>query len=264
MPAEKSIKGLAVVTGASSGIGYELARCAARDGYNLIIVADEAEIETAATQLRAAGTEVEAVQADLSTQAGVEKLLSRIATKEWPVDLLFANAGQGLGNGFLDQKMDAVQRVIATNISGTVALVHAIGSGMRQRGSGRILLTGSIAGFMPGTFQAVYNATKAFINSFSFALREELDGTGVTVTCLMPGATETAFFERADMLDTAVGKQKKDDPGFVAQIGYDAMMNGDGDVVSGWKNKLISAAANVTPSDILAKQHRKMAAREGK
>lgn len=240
MPAEKSIKGLAVVTGASSGIGYELARCAAQDGYNLIIVADEAEIETAATQLRAAGTEVEAVQADLSTQAGVEKLLSRIATKEWPVDLLFANAGQGLGNGFLDQKMDAVQRVIATNISG------------------------SIAGFMPGTFQAVYNATKAFINSFSFALREELDGTGVTVTCLMPGATETAFFERADMLDTAVGKQKKDDPGFVAQIGYDAMMNGDGDVVSGWKNKLISAAANVTPSDILAKQHRKMAAREGK
>lgn len=94
--------------------------------------------------------------------------------------------------------------------------------------------------------QAVYNATKAFINSFSFALREELDGTGVTVTCLMPGATETAFFERADMLDTPVGKQKKDDPGFVAQIGYDAIMNGDGDVVSGWKNKLMSAAANVT------------------
>ncbi|MDR6590121.1 short-subunit dehydrogenase [Agrobacterium tumefaciens] len=122
MPAEKSIKGFAVVTGASSGIGYELARCAAQDGYNLVIVADE----TAATKLRAAGTEVEAVQADLSTQAGVEKLLSRIATKERPVDLLFANAGQGLGNGFLDQKMDAIQRVIATNISGTAALADAI------------------------------------------------------------------------------------------------------------------------------------------
>jgi len=183
----------------------------------------------------------------------LEKILSRIATKESPVDLLFANTGQGLGNGFLDQKMDAIQRVIATNVSGTVALVHAIGNGMRQRGSGRILFTGSIAGFMPGSFQAVYNATKAFINSFSFALREELDGTGVTVTCLMPGATETAFFERADMLDTPVGKQKKDDPGFVAQIGYDAMMNGDGDVVSGWKNKLMSAAANVTSSEILPK-----------
>ncbi|MDP9563402.1 UNVERIFIED_ORG: short-subunit dehydrogenase [Rhizobium nepotum] len=260
----KSIKGLAVVTGASTGIGYELARCAAQDGYDLIIVADEAEIETAATQLRAAGTQIEAVQADLSTQAGVQKLLSCIAMKEQAVDLLFANAGQGLGKGFLDQKMDTIQQVIATNISGTVALVHAIGNGMRQRGSGRILFTGSIAGFMPGTFQAVYNATKALINSFSFAFREELDGTGVTVTCLMPGATETAFFERADMLDTPVGKQKKDDPGFVAQIGYDAMMNGEGDVVSGWKNKLISAAANVTASETLAKQHRKMAAPEGK
>ncbi|WCK05653.1 SDR family NAD(P)-dependent oxidoreductase [Agrobacterium tumefaciens] len=259
-----STKGLAVVTGASSGIGYELARCAAQDGYDLIIVADEAEIETAATHLRAVGTEVEAVQVDLSTQVGVEKLLSRIATKERPVDLLFANAGQGLGHGFLDQKMDAIQRVIATNISGTIALVHAIGNGMRQRGSGRILFTGSIAGFMPGTFQAVYNATKAFINSFSFALREELDGTGVTVTCLMPGATQTAFFERADMLETPVGRQKKDDPGFVAEIGYDAMMKGEGDVVSGWKNKLMSAAANVTPSETLAKQHRKMAAPEEK
>ncbi|MCZ7486142.1 SDR family NAD(P)-dependent oxidoreductase [Rhizobium rhizogenes] len=264
MMAEKSGNGLAVITGASTGIGYELARCAAQDGYDLIIVADETEIETAATKLRAAGTRVEAVQADISTQTGVEKLLCHIATKERPVDLLFANAGQGLGNGFLDQRMEAIQKVIATNISGTVALVHAIGSGMRQRGNGRILLTGSIAGFMPGTFQAVYNATKAFINSFSFALREELDGTGVTVTCLMPGATETAFFKRADMLDTPVGRQKKDDPGFVAQTGYDAMMNGDGDVVSGWKNKLMSAAANVTPAETLAKQHRKMAEPDGK
>lgn len=258
-----SRKGLAVVTGASSGIGYELARCAVQDGYDLIVVADEAEIESAAARLRAAGTEVEAVQADLSTQAGVEKLLSRIAADGRPVDLLFANAGQGLGDGFLDQQMEAIQRVIATNISGTVALVHAIGNGMRQRGSGRILFTGSIAGFMPGTFKAVYNATKAFINSFSFALREELNGSGVTVTCLMPGATETAFFERADMLDTPVGKQKKDDPGFVAQVGYEAMMNGEGDVVSGWKNKLMTAAANVTPAETLARQHRKMAEPDG-
>lgn len=136
MMAEKSGNGLAVITGASTGIGYELARCAAQDGYDLIIVADETEIETAATKLRAAGTQVEAVQADLSTQTGVEKLLCHIATKERPVDLLFANAGQGLGNGFLDQRMEAIQKVIATNISGTVALVHAIGSGMRQRGTG--------------------------------------------------------------------------------------------------------------------------------
>ena len=112
---------------------------------------------------------------------------------------------------------------------------------------------------MPGTFQAVYNGTKAFINSFSFALREELKDTGVSVTCLMPGATETEFFERADMLDTPVGQSEKDDPAFVARIGFEAMMNGEGDVVSGWKNKIISAAANITPAETLAKQHRKMA-----
>jgi len=130
---------------------------------------------------------------------------------------------------------------------------------MRRRGQGRILLTGSIAGFMPGTYQAVYNGTKAFVDSFSFALRAELKDTGVTVTCLMPGATETDFFERADMLDTKVGQSEKDDPADVARVGFDAMMRGDGDVVSGWKNKLQSAIANITPAGMLAEQHRKMA-----
>jgi short-subunit dehydrogenase len=130
---------------------------------------------------------------------------------------------------------------------------------MRSRGEGRILLTGSIAGFMPGTYQAIYNGTKAFIDSFAFALRAELKDSGVTVTCLMPGATETDFFERADMLDTKVGQQQKDDPADVARVGFDAMMRGDGDVVSGWKNKLQSAIANVTPSGVLAEQHRRMA-----
>ena len=130
---------------------------------------------------------------------------------------------------------------------------------MRQRGQGRILITGSIAGFMPGSFQAVYNGTKAFIDSFSFALRNELKDTKITVTCLMPGATETEFFERADMLDTKIGQQEKDDPAKVARDGFDAMMKGEGDVVSGWKNKLQVAAASVTPSSVLAEQHRKMA-----
>jgi short-subunit dehydrogenase len=130
---------------------------------------------------------------------------------------------------------------------------------MRGRGHGRILITGSIAGFMPGTYQAVYNGTKAFLDSFSFALRAELKGSGVTVTCLMPGATETDFFERADMLDTKVGAGKKDDPADVAEVGFKAMMNGDGDVVSGWQNKLQAAIASVMPSGFMAEQHRKMA-----
>ena len=130
---------------------------------------------------------------------------------------------------------------------------------MRVRKHGRILIVGSIAGFMPGSYSAVYNGTKAFLNSFSFALRNELKDTGVTVTCLMPGATETEFFERADMLDTKVGQQQKDDAADVAKAGFEAMMRGDGDIVTGWKNKLRSAVANVTPASVLAEQHRKIA-----
>src|SRR5213082_85702 len=147
----------------------------------------------------------------------------------------------------------------STPIPGTLYLIQKVGRDMRARGAGRILITGSIAGFMPGTYQAVYNGTKAFMDSFSFALREELQDFGVTVTCLMPGATKTKFFERADMLDTKVGAGKKDDPADVAKIGFEAMMKGDGDVVSGLKNKIQSALTAVTPSGRLAKQHGKMA-----
>jgi short-subunit dehydrogenase len=129
-----------------------------------------------------------------------------------------------------------------------------------SRSSGRVLITGSIAGFMPGTYQAVYNGTKALLDSFSFALRAELKDSGVTVTCLMPGATETEFFERADMLDTKVGTQKKDAPQDVAKVGFEAMMKGEGDVVAGWSNKLRAAISSITPSAVLAEQHRRMAA----
>ena len=130
---------------------------------------------------------------------------------------------------------------------------------MRSRGKGRILITGTIAGFIPGTYQAVYNATKAFMDSFAFALRAELKESGVTVTCLMPGVTDTEFFARANLLDTKVGAGKKDDPADVAKVGFEAMMKGEGDVVSGWQNKVQSAIANVTPAGMLAEQHRKMA-----
>jgi short-subunit dehydrogenase len=138
-------------------------------------------------------------------------------------------------------------------------LVHKIGKEMQSRGSGRILFTGSIAGFMPGTFQAVYNGTKAFIDSFSFALRNELKDSGVTVSVLMPGATDTEFFARADMLDTKVGAGKKDDPADVAKVGFKAMMAGEGDVVAGLKNKVQATVANVTPASVLAEMHRKQA-----
>ena len=248
----------AIVTGASTGIGLELARCCAKDGFDLLIAADEPAIETVAGQLRETGVAVEAVQADLATVQGVEKLYQ--AAKGRTVDALLANAGRGLGHAFLDQDFDQARRVIDTNIMGTVCLIHKVGNDMRRRNAGRILITGSIAGFIPGSYQAVYNGSKAFLNSFSFALREELKDTKVTVTCLMPGATETEFFRRADMLDTQVGTAEKDDAADVAAVGFAAMMKGEGDVVSGWKNKIQSSVANVTPAGALARQHSKQAA----
>ena len=243
----------AIVTGASTGIGFELAKRCAQEGYDLLIAADEPEIESA----RSEGATVEALQADLATIEGVDKLYA--AAKGRQVDALLANAGRGLGHGFLDQDFAKVRRVIDTNITGTVYLIQKVGNDMRSRNSGKILITGSIAGFTPGSFQAIYNGTKAFLNSFSFALREELKDTKVTVTCLMPGATETEFFKRAGMMDTAVGTADKDDAADVANSGFDAMIKGEGDVVTGFKNKVQSTAANVTPTGVLASQHRKMA-----
>ena len=248
---------LAIVTGASAGIGYELAKCCAQQGFDLLVAADQSAIHDAAQDFPTLGAAVEAIEADLATLNGVDRLYT--STKGRPVDALLANAGHGLGHAFLDQPFEEVRHVIDTNITGTLYLIQKVGQEMRARGQGRILMTGSIAGFMPGTFQAVYNGTKAFINSFSFALRNEMQDTGVTVTCLMPGPTETEFFERADMLDTQVGQQEKDDPAEVAKIGFEAMMKGEGDVVSGWKNKLQAALANVIPAGRLAEQHRKMA-----
>lgn len=250
-------KPFAIVTGASSGIGLELASICAQEGFDLLVAADRPEIHTAADHFRSLGADVTVVETDLSTTEGVDELWAAAAGR--PVDALLANAGHGLGHGFLDQDFEEARHVIDTNVTGTIYLVQLVGREMRERGKGRILLTGSIAGFMPGTYQAVYNGTKAFVDSFSFALRAELKDTGVTVTCLMPGATETDFFERADLMDTKVGRSKKDDPADVARVGFDAMMRGDADVVSGWKNKLQSAIANITPAGMLAEQHRKMA-----
>jgi len=226
-------------------------------GFDLIVAADEPAIHEAAREFGGLGATVTAVEADLATREGVDRLYGSIQGQ--PVDALLANAGHGSGKRFLDQNFDDVRHVVDTNVTGTLYLLQKVARDMRARGMGRILITGSIAGFIPGTYQAVYNGTKAFLDSSSFALRHELKDTGVTVTCLMPGATETQFFERADMMDTKVGQEKKDDPAEVAQTGFDAMMRGDGDVVTGWKNKLQSAIASVTPSDILAEMHRKMA-----
>lgn len=251
-----NIRSLAIVTGASSGIGYELAELCVKHGFDLLIAADEPEIHQAAQHFRTHGAAVEVVQTDLATLEGVDKLYA--AAKGRPIDALLANAGHGLGGAFLDQDFKQIRHVIDTNITGTIYLLQKVVRDMRMRNQGRILITGSIAGHMPGAYQAVYHGSKAFIDSFAAALRNELKETEITVTCLQPGATETEFFERADMLDTKVGQQKKDDPANVAKTGFEAMMAGEGDVVSGFKNKVQVAMSGVMSQDRLAEQSRKI------
>ncbi|WP_031552008.1 SDR family NAD(P)-dependent oxidoreductase [Parvularcula oceani] len=249
---------LAVVTGASSGIGYELAKLLAQDGYDLILAANEAEIDSVGEKLRSGGVAVETVRTDLATEHGVTALWEKIAGR--PVDVLCANAGRGLGEAFLDQEWDRIKEVIDLNTTGMVSLVHKVGRGMRERNEGRILITGSIASFLPGAYQAVYNATKAFAESFSYAIRNELKDTDVTVTCLMPGPVDTEFMERADLENTPVGESdSKSDPAKVAKDGYKAMMKGEPGIVSGFMNKVQVAFAGVLPETMLAEMHRHMA-----
>jgi len=251
---------LAVVTGASSGIGYHLARCAARHGFDLIVAAD-LPLGDAVRDFEALGAHVQAVQADLASTEGVLHLVQAIGARE--VDALMANAGHGLGGSFLAQDFDEVLHVINTNIVGTVHLIQHVARGMVARARGRILITGSVAGFMPGSFQAVYNGSKAFVDSFSLALRNELKGTCVTISCLMPGPTDTGFFQRADMLSTKVGQGRKDDPADVAAIGFEAMLKGEADVVAGLKNRLEVAISKVLPAQAVAQRHRKLAEPKG-
>lgn len=250
---------LAIVTGASTGIGFELATLAAKDGHDLIVVANEPLIEDAATDFRQFGTQVTAVEAELSSIHGVDRLLD--AAQGRAIDILVANAGIGTGGAFLDQSVADWRHSIDTNVTGTVYLLQRVLQQMVMRGEGRVLVTGSIAGYIPGSFNAIYNATKAFVDNFTEALRNELKQVeSVTLTTLMPGATDTEFFARADMLDTSVGQdENKADPVKVAKDGWSAMLAGKGHIVSGLANKLQVAAAGVVPQAILAERHRAMA-----
>ncbi|WP_260597062.1 SDR family NAD(P)-dependent oxidoreductase [Sphingomonas endolithica] len=241
----------AIVTGASTGIGLELAKLAAADGYDLLLAAD--------TPFTDVPSGARTLDVDLSTFEGVDKLLAEAGGRQ--IDLLCANAGHGLGRAFLDQDPAEWKHVVDTNIVGTGYLLQHVLKQMVARNDGKVLVTGSIAGYIPGAFQAVYNGSKAFVDSFVAALQNEIkESDGVTLTNLMPGPTDTEFFERGDMMDTSVGTDpKKEDPADTAKNGWDALMSGKASVVSGVKNKIQSAVANVTPNAILAEQHRKMA-----
>lgn len=249
----------AVITGASTGIGFELATLAAKDGYDILVVADEPLINDAARDFEQFGTAVQAVEADLSTIEGVNELLA--AANGRRIDVLCANAGRGLGHGFLDQKVDDWRHVVDTNITGTIYLLQRVLPDMVARNDGKVLVVGSVAGYIPGAFQAVYNGTKAFIDSFTEALRNELkDADGVTISTLMPGPVDTEFFDRGDLMDTQVGTDpNKSDPADVPKDGWNAVMGGKPSIFSGWKTKIQGVLANVTPGSVLAEQHRKMA-----
>ncbi|WP_205698003.1 SDR family oxidoreductase [Conexibacter sp. SYSU D00693] len=251
---------LAVVTGASSGIGFHLAREFAEHGFDLVVAAEDAELSQARADLEHLGAHVEAVQVDLSTREGVEELASRVGDR--PVAALALNAGIGMGGDFVrDTDLEQELRMVDLNCRSTVHLAKRLLPGMVERGAGRVLVTSSVASTMPGPYQAVYNATKSFTQSFAEAIREELKDTGVTVTSLMPGPTETEFFDRADMRDTKIGSPEgNDDPADVAKDGFEALMAGKQQVVAGAKaNSLQARAGRLVPDALKAKGHAAMA-----
>src|SRR4051812_29154914 len=197
-------RNLALVTGASSGIGLELAKQFAENDFDLIIAAEDDELAGAASELERLGARVEAIRVDLATPDGVEELARHVSGAGRRVEAAALNAGVGSGGSFAETPLEDELRLVDLNVRSTVHLAKYLVRDMQHRGHGRLLFTSSIASTMPGPFQAVYNASKSFVQSFALALRNELKDTDITVTSLMPGPTDTEFFERAEMLDTKV------------------------------------------------------------
>jgi short-subunit dehydrogenase len=254
------LKQLALITGASSGIGLELARQIATHDFDVVVTAEDAELPAAAAELRLTGAQVHEVRADLRSDDGVRQLWADVSALGRPLDAAALNAGVGRGGAFLDIDLQDELDLIDLNVRSTVHLAKLVLRDMATRDAGRVLVTSSIASTMPGSFQAVYNASKSFLQSFTEALQEELKDTGITLTSLMPGLTETEFFERADMMDTNVGRSKKDSAAQVAEQGFQALMDGDRKLVAGsLKTKAQGVANKVLPDSLKRKAHRAMA-----
>jgi short-subunit dehydrogenase len=256
---DSSSRPLAVVTGASNGIGYELAKQFAQNGFDLLVTATDSKTNDAAQTFEQLGAKVETVQVDLATYDGVETLYNKIKATGHPVDEIAINAGVGVGGEFIKTDLQEELNLINLNVVSSVHLAKRVVKDMVDRGSGKVLFTSSIAALMPGPFEAVYAASKAFLHSFSEAIRNELKGTGVTVTALMPGPTDTNFFHRADMDDTKAGASKKDDSVEVAKQGFEALMAGKDDVVAGSvMTKIQGAVAKVLPETVKSELHSKL------
>ncbi|MQA35315.1 SDR family NAD(P)-dependent oxidoreductase [Modestobacter roseus] len=253
-------KPLALVTGASSGIGFELARQFAQRGYDVVINAEDTQIDTAAAKVRAEGTEVIPIRADLRTPDGIAQLWSQVQALGRPLEAAALNAGVGRGGAFVDTDWADDLEVMQLNVVSTAAMLKLVLVEMTGRNSGRVLVTSSIASTMPGPYQPVYNASKSFVQSLTEAVQQELKDSAVTVTALMPGATDTDFFSRADLDDTAIGQSSKDDPADVAKQGLDALMAGKDKVLaSSLKTKVQGAANKVLPDAFKSSAHEAMA-----
>lgn len=253
---------LAVVTGASSGIGYELAKELAKRGYDLVIASSGDRLARAADDFRTFNIQVTEVNADLATKEGVDQLWQQVTQMGQPVDIACINAGVGVGGLFVETDLAAELNMVALNCAGTVQLAKYVVGQMNELRAGRILFTASIAGEMVAPREAVYAATKAFVLSFAHSLRYELKDTGITVTALQPGPTDTDFFHRAGMDDTDVGQKGKteSEPGDVARQGIEALLDGKDHVyTASLKTKLEGAVANLVPGSVKAAMHEKMA-----
>lgn len=246
---------LAVITGSSRGIGFEIAKIFGENGYDLVINSETDLVFKAEKELKGLGYNVTAIKADLSTREGADDFFKRTMDHGGDLDSVVINAGFGVGGAFLETEIEREIQMMNLNMVYLTYLTKRFLTEMNRRESGKLLLTSSVAGEMPGPYYAVYAATKAFVQSFAEAIRYEMNelGTGITITALQPGATDTNFFARAGMENTNAGKGDKDDPRKVAEAGFEAMMNGDDHVVVGMKNKVMMAAGRIMPQTAQAK-----------
>jgi len=257
MAADK--KGYALITGGSAGIGLELAKLFAQDGYNLVLVArTEADLQQAAGELGTHGVEVVTIAKDLFNPAAAFELYDEVKAKGLDVEVLVNDAGQGQYGLFVEADIRRLLDIIQLNIASLTVLTQLFVKDMVARKSGKVLQLASIASSLPGPWQAVYHGTKAYVLSFTEGLIQELKDTGVTMTALQPGATDTDFFNKADMQDSKIMDTKLSDPAKVAKDGYEALMKGDDKVVSGFKNKAMVGMSNVIPDKAVAAQMDKM------
>jgi uncharacterized protein len=250
----------ALITGASSGIGLELAKLFAKDGYDLVVAADEAQIHTAAQELSGLGVKVEPVEVDLRTGDGVATLYQAATKDGRSVDAVALNAGVGRAGRFIEGDLADDLSIVDLNVRGTVHLAKLALRDMAERGSGKVLFTSSIAATMPGSNQAIYNASKSFVQSFAEAVRDEMRDTGVTVTALMPGPTDTKFFKRGGMENTPQAQMHTDDAAAVARQGYHALKRGQQKVVAASPmSKAMGLMNKFTPDPIKVRVNRLIA-----